>query len=113
MDGLTTCPRCGAARTGSLWGKPVCLACRGERIRLGKAAQTVAAGRAAETAAKIAHETMTGTVIPGEPTPPRTDPSGLVVVVATTEPVAVAPSTDVPTLRQRLKAPRLAEQGGS
>jgi len=115
MDGLPTCPTCGGARTGSLWGKPVCLRCRGDRIRLGNAAQAVAKGRAAQTAAKIAHETTTGTVVPDEPMPARTDPSGLVVVVARAEPaaaVALAPSTAVPTLRQRLKARRLAERAG-
>jgi len=99
MDGLTTCPRCGTARTGLLWGRPVCLRCRGDAVKLANAARLAARGRAATTAAKIAHA--------DDPPPP---PTPRVVVVARTEPVAVAPSTAVPTLRQRLKARRLAER---
>jgi hypothetical protein len=114
-DELARCPRCGRAKTGFVYGRAVCLACRSHPRAYHAAAEAIAANRRA-TLRRIAD----GAPIVAEVAPRRERPIAPPHVVVLTHdpppplPVPVeddepTPPVEAGTLRDRLRARRAQE----
>jgi hypothetical protein len=107
----TPCPRCHRPQTAWAWGRPVCVRCHGDTVRLSHGREAARARHAA-TLRRIAGTAGNGPIPAPAPPPPR------VAIVRRGDPRPAPPSPDipgdrppgVPTLRQRLKARREAER---